>query len=268
MLDKQFISNMKKYILWHDMLLFYGSLPRQIHLHQHPVIQLIIAVDGVFLKKSEKDEWEPYKTLLVAPNIAHECDASAKKIFSLNIDPESSIGNHILQSKMKDNKFCILHNEELAYFDFNTIEKQIENEEFDQLYHLIQSFFYRDDPETKVVKILDERIRKVKKYIRENIHNKFETTELCELVFLSESRLLHLFKEQMGLPIRNYILWIRLKVAIDLIFNGHNLTYAAHEAGFSDSSHMSKTFVKSLGLNPAELLKNSKFIQVCEMIEA
>jgi len=259
---------MKRYILWQDMLLFYGSLPKQIHLHQHPVIQLIIAVDGAFLKKNESGQWEPYRSLLVAPNEAHECDAANQKIFSLNIDPESSVGNHILSSKIKNKSFHTLNNFETDYFDFNTIEKLIEQEEFEKLYELIHEFFYADNSIEKPEKKVDERIQKVKQYIQDNIHNKFETNELCELAFLSESRLLHLFKEQMGLPIRNYILWIRLKVAINLIFEGQNLTYAAHQAGFSDSSHMSKTFVKSLGLNPAELLKNSKFIQVCEMKEA
>jgi AraC-like DNA-binding protein len=81
-------------------------------------------------------------------------------------------------------------------------------------------------------------------------------------VFLSESRLLHLFKEQIGLPIRNYILWIRLKKVVELIANGESLTYAAHEAGFSDSAHLSKIFLKSIGINPSFLIKNSKFIQV------
>ncbi len=259
---------MKKYILWQDMLLFYGSLPKQIRHHQHPVIQLIIAADEAFLKKSESGQWQPYKSLLVAPNIAHECDASDQMIFSLNIDPDSTIGNHILQTKIKNSSFYSLNGEELAHFNFNTIEKLIANEESEELHHLIQSFFYQDQSATLQLKLLDDRIKRVRGYIQKNIDTKIETKALCELAFLSESRLLHLFKEQMGLPIRNYILWIRLKVALGLIFKGHNLTFAAHEAGFSDSSHMSKTFVKSLGLNPAQLIKNSKFIQVCEMIEA
>ncbi len=258
---------MKQYILWKDMLLFYGSLPKQVLLHQHPVIQLIISTEDAFMKKNENGEWEPYTSLMVAPNVAHECDAVGKKLFSLNIDPESSIGNHILQSKIKDQSFRILSKEEFDYFNFSTVESLIEKEDFMELYEFIQSFFYQNDNNKKVAKHIDERIIRVRDYIRNNIHNRIETRELCELTFLSESRLLHLFKEEMGLPVRNYILWIRIKLAIELVFDGHNLTYAAHEAGFSDSSHMSKTFVKSIGLNPAELLKNSKFIQVCEMVE-
>lgn len=258
---------MKKYILWQDMMLFYGSLPKSIHLHQHPVIQLVIGIDAPFLKKDENDLWQPHRSLLIAPNVAHECNAVNKKVFSLNIEPESKIGDHILRSFKKGESFKNLNDDELAYFDFNKIDQMIKDEELEKLYRLICNFFYMKNPKTSASLPPDERIEKIRKYIQENIRKKFETNELRQLVFLSESRLLHLFKENVGIPIRNYILWIRIKTAIELIVSGKNLTYAAHEAGFSDSPHLSKTFVNTIGLNPAELLKNSKFIQVCELAE-
>lgn len=258
---------MKKYILWQDMMLFYGSLPKSIHLHQHPVIQLVIGIDAPFLKKDENNLWQPHQALLIAPNVAHECNAANKRVFSLNIEPESRIGEHIMRSFKKDEIFKNLNDDELSYFDFDKIDQMIKDEELEKLYQLISKFFYIKNPTTPALLSQDERVIKIRKYIQENIHQKFETNELCQLVFLSESRLLHLFKENVGIPIRNYILWMRIKTAIELIVSGKNLTYAAHEAGFSDSSHFSKTFVNTIGLNPAELLKNSKFIQVCELAE-
>ena len=80
----------------------------------------------------------------------------------------------------------------------------------EKLYQLISNFFYMKSPGRSASLPLDERIVKIRKYIQENIHKKFETSELCQLVFLSESRLLHLFKENVGIPIRNYILWMRV----------------------------------------------------------
>jgi len=80
--------------------------------------------------------------------------------------------------------------------------------------------------------------------------------------YLSESRLLHLFKQEIGLPIRNYILWHRLQLAFKELSKGHSLTEVAYLTGFSDQSHLTRTFVKTIGATPSSLLKNSKFIQV------
>jgi len=89
-----------------------------------------------------------------------------------------------------------------------------------------------------------------------------DTKTLMEIAHLSESRMLHLFKEKMGLPIRNYILWFRLKTVLLQILDGKSLTEAAYSAGFSDQAHMTRTCVKMLGIPPSQIIKNSKFVQV------
>jgi AraC family transcriptional regulator len=40
------------------------------------------------------------------------------------------------------------------------------------------------------------------------------------------------------------------------------LTTAAHEAGFADSAHLSRTFRDTFGLAPSRIFKRSQFIQV------
>ena len=35
--------------------------------------------------------------------------------------------------------------------------------------------------------------------------------------------------------------------------NGASWTGAAHEAGFADSAHLTRTFVRMFGINPADL---------------
>lgn len=66
---------------------------------------------------------------------------------------------------------------------------------------------------------------------------------------LSEGRFLHLFREQMGIAWRPYLLWRRLLCAVRSMGRGASATEAAHEAGFSDSAHLSRTFRKSFGLS-------------------
>lgn len=111
---------------------------------------------------------------------------------------------------------------------------------------------------------LDPRIIKAKEIIEngEFLEN-IRISEISKEISLSESRTLHLFKEQVGVPFRKYILWKKLKRAITLFANSNDrkITDIALEAGFSDSAHLSKIIKSSFGLSPTEILKNSQFIK-------
>ncbi|TQF72309.1 helix-turn-helix domain-containing protein [Pseudoalteromonas luteoviolacea] len=72
---------------------------------------------------------------------------------------------------------------------------------------------------------------------------------------LSESRFLHLFREEMGIAWRPYLLWKRLICAIGYLRQQQNITVAATHAGFSDSAHFSRSFKKQFGISPKEALQ-------------
>lgn len=111
---------------------------------------------------------------------------------------------------------------------------------------------------------LDERISSAIDWINSHLTQQTITTEnVADWVHLSPSRFMHLFSEQIGIPVRKYILWQRLRrVLLLLAGDSHNLTEAAHEAGFTDSSHMNRTFNTMFGITPSKIFKNSRFIQV------
>lgn len=81
-------------------------------------------------------------------------------------------------------------------------------------------------------------------------------TELAGLVHLSASRLTHLFTEQVGIPLRRYVLWSRLRAAIVRVQAGDDLTGAAHGAGFADSAHLTRTTREMFGLPPSVLSRH------------
>jgi AraC-like DNA-binding protein len=72
-------------------------------------------------------------------------------------------------------------------------------------------------------------------------------------VHLSHSRARHLFVEHTGLPFKTYVLWLRLQRAVTLYASGSSLTEAAHQSGFADSAHLSRTFRRTFGLPAAAL---------------
>jgi AraC-like DNA-binding protein len=64
---------------------------------------------------------------------------------------------------------------------------------------------------------------------------------------------MHAFEESIGLPIRPYLLWLKLQRAGAAIAGGAGLSAAAHAAGFADSAHMTRTFRRMLGAAPSEI---------------
>lgn len=81
-------------------------------------------------------------------------------------------------------------------------------------------------------------------------------TELATRVGISASRLTHLFTEQVGIPLRRYVLWTRLRIAITRVQAGDDLTDAAHGAGFADSAHLTRTTREMFGLPPSVLSRH------------
>lgn len=70
---------------------------------------------------------------------------------------------------------------------------------------------------------------------------------------LSTGRFRHLFSAQIGMPLKSYLLWRKLQLAIQSLAKDSSLTRAAHIAGFADSAHLSRTFKRTFGLSPNEL---------------
>jgi AraC-like DNA-binding protein len=252
---------MNHLILWKDIRLFIGQNPRPTTGHSHPVVQLVLAINGKFKTRDpETGEWITQKGLLIKPNYPHHCDATNVPIFSLDIDQDSTLGEWILDKVLKDIPVLAYPSEQFAQVNFDLVNSCLQSEHWDKLYaHIEKLFSFKNEHQHQPK---DDRIDRVKRYIHENIQDVLSTEQLTNISFLSESRLLHLFKEEMGLPIRNYILWYRLKVALEHIIREGTLTEAAHMAGFSDQSHFTRTCQKMIGVPPSILTKNSKFVQV------
>ncbi len=108
---------------------------------------------------------------------------------------------------------------------------------------------------------MDQRVRQALDYLQSQPIKCITASELSSEVHLSESRLAHLFKQQVGIPVRRYLMWLRLMDAIEWAFAGHSLTDASAHAGFSDSAHFSRTFQAMFGLQPSLVVQHSQFVQ-------
>ena len=74
-------------------------------------------------------------------------------------------------------------------------------------------------------------------------------------VGLSPSRFLHLFTTSVGVPLRPYVLWLRLQCGARELALGKSVADAAHAAGFSDAAHFTRTFRRMIGATPRQVLQ-------------
>lgn len=109
---------------------------------------------------------------------------------------------------------------------------------------------------------LNPRVKQAIQVIHETPGRELTLEYIAAHVFLSASRISHLFKHEVGIPIQRYLLWYKLAQAAFNIGKGLSLTDAAEEAGFADSAHFSRSFRVMFGVTPSQILKRSRHVQV------
>jgi AraC-like DNA-binding protein len=101
---------------------------------------------------------------------------------------------------------------------------------------------------------LDARIAEAIDYIDDLETKRVAAGELAEQIALSESRFLHLFKSEMQLTVRKYLMWRRAVDCAILVVGGSSITEAAHATGFTDSAHFANVFKQNFGLSLSSAL--------------
>ena len=102
---------------------------------------------------------------------------------------------------------------------------------------------------------VDNRINTALAFLRDSPQAYESIEALSARVHLSPSRFAHLFKKVVGVPVRRYVLWLKLRRALDLAIAGNSLTTAALSAGFADSAHLSRSVRAMLGVAPEFLFR-------------
>lgn len=100
---------------------------------------------------------------------------------------------------------------------------------------------------------MDRRVKKILEIIDENLHGKLQVDVLSQSVNLSPSRLQHLFKAELGMPLVQHIKVLRLKQAKELLETSFlTVKEITLKVGFHDESRFVQDFKKAYGLTPAQ----------------
>ena len=89
-------------------------------------------------------------------------------------------------------------------------------------------------------------IRKCVAYINKNLDKKITVNSVAEHCNLSSDYLSHLFKEEMGVNLSNYITHQKLELAQTLLFEGYDNDKICYMLGFSSQSHFHRNICSNI----------------------
>ena len=222
---------------------------RSTDLHAHHAIQVTFSLGGHFRLISE-DGASTTADAVVAADSLHRFEAEGRFAL-LFVEPESRLGRAVaarhISGRLTELAPSPVLSAELEAF--KTSDWRAPDSEIMAWGRRLVGVLAADER----AEIPDYRIRKVIAWAGERLDRTLSLADAVPVAGLSSSRLRHLFVEQTGLPFKTYLLWLRLSRALAIVATGSPLTAAAHEAGFSDSAHLSRTFRRMFGVAPTAL---------------
>jgi AraC-like DNA-binding protein len=216
--------------------------------HRHPVIQLTLALRGVLrVRGGPHESWRQCGGALVRSGALHEIDARERVGIVLLgfVHPESELGTALSERIVRD---IVCLNPRIVARWRAAIGARVRVAG-------IKRWVSHDLLNGRRPTPVDPRVQRVLTYVRQHIttSDDLSLAALAALTDLSRSRFLHLFTQVVGVPPRPYLRWLRVQRAACELIEGASATQAAHNAGFSDAAHMSRTFRGMLGLTPTDI---------------
>lgn len=236
----------KKYHFQSQDLVFLYNISTE--WHHHPCIQVCISLHPDHLIKLEA-LGNTYKGhgFLIRSNVPHKLDVTNTCCFSLLIfptDPNYHLFNHLTNQ----NAITVIKQSEVHKIAEQLIKPLISSEinALSDYYTDLMNVFNCDCH-------TDTRILKATSIMAALPIKQISSRDLASQIYLSESRFLHLFRDQLDINFRAYLLWLRVNDAIAMLRDTVSLTATANGCGFADSAHFSRTCKKTYGLRPSYL---------------
>jgi len=223
--------------------------------HSHHCVQLLMVMRGTLrIRTGSRDKWRTCGAALVRPDAFHEVDAPRGSTLLIGfVDMEGVLGAALAE---------IIHSDILSIPAKQVTQWRVAlgpnlNEAS------VERWVRRDLLNGRRPVKIHPRVNRVLKHVRERLGRgaDFSLKTLAAVSGLSPSRFMHVFTESVGVPLRPYILWLRLQRGACELMNGATATEAAQIAGFSDGAHLTRTFRRMLGTTPTDLALRRRMSQ-------
>lgn len=231
--------------------------------HVHPMMQIFIGDEN----NQVMVDGETYrgKIIIINQNVDHSIQTRDRFRVFLLVKPASLLAqyirkhylqNHTLNAHLKNNIGGSNDLKEIKAVAINpiTFEEILVEDSPNELERKVLSILKVLGVTEKQVSI-DERVEKLIQVIQEGRYFNYSIKEIAQQCHLSEGRMAHLFKEEVGVSLMSYIQLMQLEYVYKEVINGKSITEAALEAGFYSSSHFAYVCKKITGISISKVMK-------------
>lgn len=235
--------------MWPDRTLFFGPLQR-LEFHAMGAVAINIGPYQPFIIKTVNG-YQAFRSAVIPAGCKHEIIANGNILASLMIERHSAFFSYFSKRfPLQSTKITgVSENEWIECFQ-KIYEEKPAKREIEQMLHQLL------DKDEEAEKTIDSRIGGIMNQLMLDPLTDVSQETLAASVGLSSSRFRHLFTEQSAIPFRRYRMWRRIVSAMETLHTVDNLTYAAMEAGFTDSAHFNRCFRDTFGVNPSPVFRN------------
>jgi AraC-like DNA-binding protein len=222
--------------------------------HRHHCVQLLMTLRGSLLVRGgRKKTWTKCGAVWVRPDATHEVDARGSTLLIAFFNAESDMGA-ALSERIEGEIACVpAHQVARWRAMLGPTPNHARAERW-------LTKFVRHRKRTMAI---HPGVGRVVSHLQEStaVLDDLSLKTLAGIAGLSPSRFMHAFTQSVGVPVRPYILWLRLQRAACDLMDGASVTSAAHRAGFSDGAHLTRTFRRMLGATPSDLALQKRLSQ-------
>lgn len=221
---------------------FFHGVVGDNHVHAHHALQAVLGEQGSAVHV-KADRLHAGRGLLIGADVSHQLLASRAPLTLVFIDRESRDGQ-ALNRAMSDPVRAIPD----AIVDAFLLMMRLSRDQPPDRW-----LAERLTEQPALLPVNDALIEDLLPRIDAQIEEPLSAATLASSLQLSPGRFLHRFRAHTGLPLRPYLRWRRLVLALQQMLAGLPLTEAAHAAGFSDAAHFTRTCRRHFGLAPSAL---------------
>jgi AraC-like DNA-binding protein len=256
MSDTQYTPSVAQaiFVSWAGGCLLIGEHGGVVPMHAHYAVQIAFGTEfGIKFRASDDAPWVAYGGAMIPSRQPHTMDSTASGAWAiLFVEPETREGRLLTNLYLRE-PITAIPDGALAIVRpamFNVWRESPTTEDLTRAaWSVIQTLTGGVEPSV----VSDERILRAIDYINAHLGETLTLDEVAAEAFLSPSRFRHLFVEQTGMALRPYILWRRFLRVWELTAGGASLSAAAHEAGFADAAHLTRTSRRMFGFPPSAM---------------
>lgn len=202
--------------------------------------------------------WEVGDLVVVPPYLPHRIACDARSITDILIEPET-VDQASLPPFLR-NQQGVVHAPEIVTRVRRVLEQlQVsdnvlvsDDAAFDEL--LFGGLLTRA--------ALDPRIARMLADIAKDPAGMTSAEDYAAHAQLSFSRFVHLFRDEVGVPLRTFRMWKRARSMLHYVTQNANLADIAQHTGYPDSSHFSHSIRRIFGLSPKDVFAGSRTLDL------